>query len=157
MNNQNADETMNNINLPVGKLSFIDKASGITINEVVNQQNPDSRVLLVSSEMIEDIETEVCFQQILLPPGFFSDDKKTEISESLNMFVQFKPDTIIFNEPLLGDVACSEAVLRVLSSDGVNLITTDNPTDIVKLSNHLDKEQQEMFDAEIYMGKIYSS
>lgn len=156
MSNQ-TDDTPNNIKLPVGTLSFIDKASDITINEVVNQQNPDSRVLLVSREMLEDIETEAFFEQVFLLPGVFGDDKKTEISEALNMFAQFKPDIIIFNEPLLGDVVCSEAVLRVLSLDGVNLITTDNPADIVKLSCHLDEAQREVFDAESYMGKVYSS
>lgn len=147
--------TNKNQKLPNGTLSFIDTASGITINEVINKLDKDSRVAWVSRETIEDIETECYFTQIILTTGMFGNDKNTEIDSVLKMVTQIKPDAIIINEPLLEDGACSQSILETLWS-GVNLVTNDNPDDIANLTAHLQNED-DLFDLAPYTGEVYKS
>lgn len=138
-----------------GTLSFIDMKSGITLNQVINKLDKDARVALISREIIEDIDTECYFTQIILTDGLFGNDKSSEIDSALKMVTQIRPDIIVFNEPLLEDGTCSRSVLEALWS-GVNLVTTDNPADISKLTTHLGSGD-DLLDLNAYMGEIYTA
>lgn len=138
-----------------GTLSFIDMKSGITLNQVINKLDKDARVALISREIIEDIDTECYFTQIILTDGLFGNDKSSEIDSALKMVTQLRPDIIVFNEPLLEDETCSRSVLETLWS-GVNLVTADSPADISKLTTHLGSGDDSL-DLNAYMGEIYTA